>query len=145
MAARRRPSATRLIAGLADGSVEVLTSCDLISEGLDVPSVGAVILLRPTQPWLCMQQIGRGMRPAPGKDALIVLDHVGNSLVHGLPETEIAWSLAGAEQRARRAPVGAAESVTPPIRSRRASVPVAATNGQRHQRRPSTLRANSPK
>ena len=57
-----------LIEGLGNGAVEVLTSCDLISEGLDVPSVGAVILLRPTESLaLALQQIGRGMRPAEGK------------------------------------------------------------------------------
>ena len=84
------------IAGLADGSVELLTSCDLISEGLDVPVVGAVILLRPTKSLvLFMQQVGRGMRPAPGKDALIVLDHVNNTLVHGLPDLERSWTLDG--------------------------------------------------
>jgi superfamily II DNA or RNA helicase len=80
-----------LIAGLGTGQVEVLTSCALIDEGLDVPSVGAVILLRPTKSLvLHRQQIGRGMRPAAGKDALIVLDHVGNVLAHGLPEQEPA-------------------------------------------------------
>ena len=39
----------RRIAGLADGSVQVLTSCELIAEGLDVPGITAAILLRPTQ------------------------------------------------------------------------------------------------
>jgi hypothetical protein len=40
------------------------------------------------------------MRPAEGKDALIVNDHVGNCVTHGLPETPIAWSLAGVPKRA---------------------------------------------
>lgn len=98
-----------LIAGLGspDG-IEVLTSCSLIDEGLDVPAVGAVILLRPTKSLvLHRQQIGRGMRPAEGKAALIVNDHVGNVLVHGLPESEPAWSLAGVEKPPRDAPVWA--------------------------------------
>jgi superfamily II DNA or RNA helicase len=90
----------RSIAGLADGSVQVLTSCDLISEGLDVPAVSAVILLRPTMSLvLHMQQIGRGMRPADGKQSLIVLDHAGNVLRHGLPDEPRAWSLDGAKAR----------------------------------------------
>lgn len=89
-----------LIAGLATGEVEILTACDLISEGLDVPNVGAVILLRPTKSLaLALQQIGRGMRPAPGKSHLTILDHAGNVLRHGLPETERAWSLDGAPKR----------------------------------------------
>jgi DNA repair protein RadD len=92
----------RLIEGLGNGAIEVLTSCDLISEGLDVPAVGAVILLRPTKSLvLHRQQIGRGMRPAPGKSALIVNDHVGNCIRHGLPELEPEWSLAGVENRSR--------------------------------------------
>ncbi len=84
------------IKGLATGAVEVLCSCDLISEGLDVPAIGAVMLLRPTQSLaLYLQQVGRGLRPADGKSELIVLDHAGNSLVHGLPQMPQRWSLEG--------------------------------------------------
>ena len=102
----------RLIAGLGNGEVEVLTSCDLISEGLDVPAVGAVILLRPTASLiLCLQQIGRGMRPAPGKDALIVLDHAGNTGRHGLPEEDRVWTLDGVA-RAARTPSQARDEAT---------------------------------
>ncbi len=93
------------IAGLGNGDVEVLTACDLISEGLDVPVVGAVILLRPTKSLvLYMQQIGRGMRPAPGKRHLIVLDHVGNIAAHGLPDLERNWTLDGIETPEPEAP-----------------------------------------
>jgi DNA repair protein RadD len=84
------------IAGLADGRVQILCSCDLISEGLDVPAVGAVILLRPTKSLgLYLQQVGRGLRPAPGKPNLVVLDHAGNTLRHGLIEADRPWSLDG--------------------------------------------------
>ena len=101
----------RLIQGLASGAVEVLTSCDLVSEGLDVPSVGVVILLRPTESLtLAMQQIGRGMRPAAGKGALVVLDHAGNCLKHGLPETAREWTLDGAPKRTGAAPGWRCES-----------------------------------
>src|SRR5262249_45578367 len=73
---------------------------------LDVPSVGAVILLRPTKSFvLHMQQIGRGMRPAPGKEHLIVLDHAGNIARHGLPDHDHRWSLDGIEKPAGPAPV----------------------------------------
>lgn len=95
-----------LIAGLGTGEVEVLTNCALIDEGLDVPMVSAVILLRPTKSLvLHRQQIGRGMRPAEGKAELIVNDHVGNCLVHGLPTTEPAWSLDGVPKPEGEAPV----------------------------------------
>jgi superfamily II DNA or RNA helicase len=94
----------RLIAGLGAGEVEIICSCDLISEGLDVPNVGAVILLRPTQSLvLAMQQIGRGMRPAPDKSHLVVLDHAGNVLRHGLPEQPRTWTLDSAPKPPPRA------------------------------------------
>lgn len=87
----------------SDG-IDVLTSCDLISEGLDVPSVGAVILLRPTGSLiLALQQIGRGMRPKADGAPLIVLDHAGNTLRHGLPEEDRVWTLDGVE-KVKRAP-----------------------------------------
>lgn len=92
------------IGGLATGAVQVLTTCDLVSEGLDVPIVGAVSLLRPTQSLvLHMQQIGRGLRTAPGKQQLVVLDHVGNSLRHGLPDSPREWTLLGKRRRQRDA------------------------------------------
>lgn len=50
------PSAERrtVIARLATGEIDVLCNCGLISEGLDVPTVGGVILLRPTKAWGCI-------------------------------------------------------------------------------------------
>ena len=102
----KRKVRDQLIAGLGTGEIEVLTSCDLISEGLDVPTVGAVILLRPTKSLaIHLQQIGRGMRPAPGKSALIVLDHVSNTLKHGLPDLDRVWTLDGIEKNKGNAPV----------------------------------------
>ena len=92
------PSAERdaAIAGLGTGAVQVLATCDLVSEGLDVPSVGAVILLRPTKSvGLFLQQVGRGLRPAAGKQHLVVLDHAGNTAIHGLPDDPREWSLDG--------------------------------------------------
>jgi len=82
------------------GEINVITSCDLISEGFDIPGIVGAILLRPT--WslaLYLQQVGRALRPAPGKDAAVLLDHVGNSSRHGLPDDPREWSLLGREDR----------------------------------------------
>jgi superfamily II DNA or RNA helicase len=90
----------RLIAGLGSGEVEVLTSCMLISEGTDIPSVGGAILLRPTASLaLYLQMVGRALRPAPGKSEAVILDHVGNAHRHGLPTEERTWTLAGRRRR----------------------------------------------
>lgn len=81
---------------LGRGDLHVLTSCDIISEGTDVPAVSAAILLRPTMSLgLYIQQVGRALRPAPGKDRAIILDHVGNVLRHGMPDDDREWSLEG--------------------------------------------------
>lgn len=86
----------RKIAGLANGSIDVLTACDIISEGTDIPAVTGAILLRHTDSEsLYLQQVGRVLRPSPGKDRAIILDHVGNCLRHGLPDEEREWSLDG--------------------------------------------------
>lgn len=84
------------INGLATGDVQILTTCDLVSEGLDVPTVSAAILLRPTKSLgLYLQQVGRGLRPAPGKQHLVVLDHAGCTTMHDMPDAPRAWSLKG--------------------------------------------------
>ena len=101
----RMDAATRegLLSDLGDGRLKVLTSCALIGEGVDVPSVAGCILLRPIQSLaLHLQMIGRCLRPQPGKVA-VVLDHVGNCHRHGLPTDEREWTLDGVAKRSREA------------------------------------------
>lgn len=94
----------RLIADLGAGTLKVLTSCDIVSEGTDIPSVTGAILLRPTDSLaLHLQQVGRVLRPAPGKRVAIINDHVGSSLRHGLPTDPREWSLEGRPGRKRGA------------------------------------------
>ena len=91
-----------LLDSLGRGEIKVLTSCSLIGEGVDVPSVGGCILLRPTQSTaLHLQMIGRCLRPSPGKDKAVVLDHVGNTLRLGHHLEEREWTLDGEQKRKR--------------------------------------------
>ena len=63
---------------LAARRVNALFSVDLLNEGVDVPAVDTLLLLRPTDsPVLFLQQLGRGLRRAPGKTVCTVLDFVG--------------------------------------------------------------------
>lgn len=99
------------IEGLASGRYHVLTSCDIVSEGTDIPAVSAAILLRPTQSLsLYIQQVGRVLRPAAGKQHALILDHVGNTLRHGLPQDAREWSLAGSKRAAAARDTGPAVS-----------------------------------
>ncbi|MEZ5264270.1 MAG: DUF3427 domain-containing protein [Vicinamibacterales bacterium] len=64
---------------LAAGTVKIVFSVDLFNEGVDVPTVDTVLLLRPTEsPVLFLQQLGRGLRRARHKSVCTVLDFVGN-------------------------------------------------------------------
>ena len=59
-------------------TVNVLFTCDLYNEGVDLPFVDTLLLLRPTQSsTLFLQQLGRGLRLAPGKTSCLVLDFIG--------------------------------------------------------------------
>ena len=63
---------------LAAGRLQVIFSVDLLNEGVDVPAVDTILMLRPTEsPTLFLQQLGRGLRESPAKDACTVLDFVG--------------------------------------------------------------------
>ena len=88
-----------IVAGFQHGDPPVIVSVDLFGEGLDVPGLRAVQLLRPTQSLgLHLQQVGRALRPERGKTAMI-LDHVGNTWKHGLPDDEREWTLEGSRNR----------------------------------------------
>jgi superfamily II DNA or RNA helicase len=89
----------KLLSGLGNGSVDIITSCDLISEGTDIPAIGCAILLRPTMSTgLYLQQLGRALRLSEGKTKAIILDHVGNTLIHGMPDMIREWSLEGSKK-----------------------------------------------
>ncbi len=64
---------------LKSGELAILFSVDLFNEGVDLPAIDTVMMLRPTESKiLFLQQLGRGLRKAEGKDKLVVLDFIGN-------------------------------------------------------------------
>jgi superfamily II DNA or RNA helicase/HKD family nuclease len=63
---------------LRERAVNVLFTCDLYNEGVDLPFVDTLLLLRPTQSaTLFLQQLGRGLRHHTGKTSCLVLDFIG--------------------------------------------------------------------
>lgn len=90
----------KVLKQLATGEIKVVTFVGILVEGVDVPEIGAVLLLRPTMSLASyLQVIGRGLRPAPGKDCCYVLDHAGLSFKHGLADEEREWSLDWGEKK----------------------------------------------
>lgn len=100
----KTPDAVRdaLMRKFEAGTLKVLTNVDLFGEGVDVPSVEAVIMARPTESYgLYVQMFGRMLRLADGKDYGFLIDMVGNVVRHGLPDAPRHWSLLG-EERGRK-------------------------------------------
>jgi DNA repair protein RadD len=83
-----------LIDSFKNGDLMVLSNVDIVGEGFDLPAIEAAILLRPTQSLtLFLQQVGRALRKSNGKTKAIILDHAGNTLMHGMPDLEHIWNL----------------------------------------------------
>jgi superfamily II DNA or RNA helicase len=64
---------------LAAGGIDIIFAVDMFNEGVDVPIIDTVLMLRPTESGVVwQQQFGRGLRLAEGKSHLRVIDYIGN-------------------------------------------------------------------
>lgn len=99
----------RVVSDFRSGKIKVLSNVDLFGEGFDVPDCEAVVLLRPTKSLtLHVQQSMRSMRYDPNNPdkVAIILDHVGNYRLHGLPDDEREWTLESkAKKKQDEAPI----------------------------------------
>ena len=108
-----------IIRDYAEGRLLVLTNRDLFGEGFDLAAlagrdvtVDCVAQVRRTNSLaLHLQQQGRALRPAPGKVA-IILDHAGNTQMHGFPDDEREWTLEGREKNTKNKDNGPPPPVT---------------------------------
>lgn len=81
---------------LKNGDIQVITNCQILTEGFDFPAAGAIVLCRPTRSYaLFVQMAGRGLRPSPGKQECILIDHAKNIEMHGFLTDEVEWNLNG--------------------------------------------------
>lgn len=63
----------------ADDQLDYIFTVDILNEGVDIPEINQVIMLRPTQsPVVFIQQLGRGLRKYEGKEYVVILDFIGN-------------------------------------------------------------------
>lgn len=86
-----------------DGKLPFLFTVDVLSEGVDVPDINLVMFLRPTESLtVFLQQLGRGLRHAPGKECLTVLDFVGQTHRRYRLDTKFTALLSGRRQRLDR-------------------------------------------
>lgn len=84
----------RMYKGLADGSIQVLSSVQVLTEGFDSPRVSCILMARPTQSEsLFIQIIGRGLRLAPGKVDCLLLDITDNCFNHKLEPMSLSKAI----------------------------------------------------
>lgn len=85
---------------LANGTLDYVCSVGIISVGWDCPPVSYASLCRPTKSLrLYLQQVGRVLRTADGKQNAVIVDHAGNWFRHGKPDQYHEWTL---EDRTKR-------------------------------------------
>lgn len=59
--------------------LDYIFTVDIFNEGIDLPAINQIIMLRPTKsPIIFVQQLGRGLRKAPNKEYVVILDFIGN-------------------------------------------------------------------
>jgi DNA repair protein RadD len=88
----------RIIHDVERGTVQVIANCNVLIEGVDIPCLSCVILLRLAESYvLYIQAIGRVMRPHPSKKDAILIDHADACLDHGFPDEDVRWELTESE------------------------------------------------
>lgn len=76
---KREDAIDRLVSDTRSDYLQYILTVDIFNEGVDIPEINQVVLLRPTQsPIVFVQQLGRGLRKAQDKEYVVILDFIGN-------------------------------------------------------------------
>lgn len=76
---KREECIERLASDTCQNTLDYIFTIDIFNEGVDIPAVNQVIMLRPTEsPIVFVQQLGRGRRKAENKEYVVILDFIGN-------------------------------------------------------------------
>lgn len=76
---RREEAVERLVSEKSEDKLDYIFTVDIFNEGVDIPEINQVVMLRPTEsPIVFVQQLGRGLRKADGKEYVVILDFIGN-------------------------------------------------------------------
>ena len=100
---QRLDAIERLVSDNRPDKLDYIFTVDIFNEGVDVPEINQVILLRPTEsPIIFVQQLGRGLRKAEGKEFVIVLDFIGNYQTNYMIPIALSGDRTGNKDNIRR-------------------------------------------
>ena len=86
----------KIFDAIKTGNIKILCNVGIVGEGVDVPELGCCQLYCDVSGRVAwMQRVGRVMRPYPGKEYGIVIDHSGAVFRHGFPDEDMIWTLEG--------------------------------------------------
>lgn len=99
----RQAAVERLAAGAGDDVLDYIFTVDIFNEGVDIPEINQVIMLRPTKSAIIfVQQLGRGLRKADGKEYVVVLDFIANYESNYLIPVALSGDRSGNKDNVRR-------------------------------------------
>lgn len=76
---KRIEAIERLTCDASEGCLDYIFTVDIFNEGVDIPEINQVVMLRPTQsPTIFIQQLGRGLRKYQNKEFVVIIDFIGN-------------------------------------------------------------------
>ncbi len=100
---KREKAVRRLTQDSGEDCLDYLVTVDIFNEGVDIPEVNQILLLRPTEsPIIFVQQLGRGLRKYKGKDFVVVLDFIGNHEKNYLIPVALSGDLSYSKTTMRR-------------------------------------------
>jgi superfamily II DNA or RNA helicase len=75
----REDAIDRLVSDTREDYLDYIFTVDIFNEGVDIPEINQIIMLRPTESSIIfIQQLGRGLRKSKGKEYVVILDFIGN-------------------------------------------------------------------
>lgn len=99
----REEAVERLVSDDLRDRLDYIFTVDIFNEGVDVPEINQVILLRPTEsPIIFVQQLGRGLRKAEGKEFVVILDFIGNYQTNYMIPIALSGDRTGNKDNIRR-------------------------------------------
>ncbi|MBQ8069980.1 MAG: DEAD/DEAH box helicase [Bacteroidales bacterium] len=99
----RENAIERLVSSDRRDRLDYIFTVDIFNEGVDIPEINQVILLRPTEsPIIFVQQLGRGLRIAEGKEYVVILDFIGNYQTNYMIPIALSGDRSGNKDNIRR-------------------------------------------